>query len=95
MKFVDNMNKNDMNAIEVACFVYGQMWGMVKVLRALGDRARARELLPMMRKARELCLRRCHKCVHLFYGRCQLRGIKACVDSNAVGCEYYIERVKE
>ena len=87
------MIKNDMNAIEEACFVYGHACGVFKMLRALGNRERARELLPMMRKARELCLRRCHKCVHLFYGRCQLRGIKACVDSNAVGCEHYLSRV--
>lgn len=83
---------NELNAIEKACVVYGRYWGVLQVCRALGDRERVRALLPEMRRVRALCLRRCHKCVHLFYGRCQLRGIKACVDGNAVGCEHYLTK---
>lgn len=83
---------NELNDIEMACFLYGKYWGALKVFRNLGDRERARAVIPDMRRLRAMCLRRCRKCVHHLFGRCHLRGIKACVDSNAVGCEYYLTK---
>lgn len=84
--------KDELNVVELACLAYGQVWGVFKTLRALGDRVRAREMLPTMRRARELCMRRCYKCQHYIAGRCMLLGIKGCRASEAVGCGHYLPR---
>lgn len=75
---------------EQACLAYGKMWGVMRMLRAMGDRKRARSMMPMMREAREACFRRCHLCAHYMIGRCVLRNLTLRTVSLAVGCEYYL-----
>lgn len=79
----------DLGARERACFAYGQAWGAFMVARGVGDRKAARELLPVLRAARAMCFRRCHRCIHSCMGKCFMRGIMLRGDALAVGCEYY------